>query len=285
MPKIAIIGGSGLYKMDNIKIKEEKTINTPFGKPSDNIIIGELNGIELAFLPRHGRKHAIAPHEINYRANIYALKTLGVTQIISVSAVGSMKEEIVPGHMVCVDQFIDRTSGRKTTFFEDGIVAHVSFADPVCNCLQKKLVKAVKKTGTPVHDGGSYVCIDGPMFSSRAESKVFRSWGVSVIGMTNYQEAKLAREAEICYTTLALSTDYDCWHEGEDDVNAHAVVEIMNKNVKNAQNVLMELIPTLDENADCTCNNVLTTSIVTSQEFIPDETKKRLKPIIGKYIE
>jgi len=224
--KVGVIGGSGLYDIEGIEGVKKAVVTTPFGKPSDHFVIGKLNGVEVAFLPRHGRGHTILPSELNFRANIYGFKKLGVEFIISVSAVGSMKEEIVPGHLVIVDQFFDRTKGRASTFFGQGIVAHLSFADPVCNILSNVLYQAAWSCGATVHKGGTYLCMEGPQFSTRAESAVYRQWGVDVIGMTNLQEAKLAREAEICYATLALATDYDCWHESETgDVTVNMVVE------------------------------------------------------------
>jgi 5'-methylthioadenosine phosphorylase len=282
---IGIIGGSGLYEIEGLQIKEEKIVETPFGKPSDALCLGTLDGRDIAFLPRHGRGHFIAPHEINYRANIYALKLVGVERIISVSAVGSMKESIHPGDIVIVDQFIDRTKVRLQTFFSDGIVAHVSFADPVCPTLFDQLSQSARNVGAKVHRGGTYVCIEGPMFSSRAESNVYRAWGTDVIGMTNYQEAKLAREAEICYATVALSTDYDCWHETEEDVDAMKVVEVMNKNVATAKRILKDVLPQISVERKCHCAAALKNAIVTDRAKITEDVKRRLKPIIGKYVE
>lgn len=281
---IGIIGGSGLYQMEGVKILEEKNVETPFGKPSDTIMIGELAGRNVAFLPRHGRGHKILPHEINFRANIFALKTLGVENIISVSAVGSMKEDIHPGDIVVIDQFIDRTKSRHETFFGDGIAAHVSFADPICSEIKKLAVESAKKIGVRVHDGGTYVCIEGPMFSSRAESNVYRGWGVDVIGMTNYQEAKLAREAEICYATIALATDYDCWHTEEGPVDVAMVIKTLNENVAKAQNIIREMLPKLDTACDCECKNSLKYAIITDKKAIPSDVKKRLEPILGRYL-
>lgn len=281
---VGIIGGSGLYQIEGLQISEKKLVETPYGNPSDEIMLGSLDGVKVAFLPRHGRGHTITPSEINYRANIWAMKSLGVEQIISVSAVGSMKEEIDRGHIVIVDQFVDRTRSRPYTFFHDGIVAHVSFADPVCKEMAGVLYNAAKEVGATVHGKGTYICIEGPMFSSRAESKIFRSWNVDVIGMTNYQEAKLAREAEICYSTIALSTDYDCWHESEEDVNALAVVEVMKNNVATAKKIIKAAIGRLPKHRDCACSKALEFAIVTDKDLIPNETKKRLSPIIGKYV-
>ena len=282
---VGIIGGSGLYQIEGLKVKSEKKLKTPFGEPSDSYIIGELNGVEVAFLARHSRRHTIPPHQINYRANIYGFKLLGVTKLISVSAVGSMKEDIEPSHMVVPYQFFDRTIMRHRTFFEDGIVAHVSLADAVCKSLAHKLAHAAREENVVVHEGGTYICIEGPTFSTRAESEIYRKWGVDVIGMTNLPEARLAREAEICYATLALSTDYDCWYEHSEDVNALMVIEIMKKNVENAKRVLKRVITEIDPEEVCACNNALSNSIVTSEKNITSKVYKRLKPIIGRYIK
>lgn len=282
---IGIIGGSGLYQMEGVEILEEKKVATPFGDPSDSIMMGRLDGRDVAFLPRHGRGHRIPPHQINYRANIFAMKMLGVGAIISVSAVGSMKEGITPGTLVMVDQFMDRTKSRPGTFFDDGIAAHVSFADPVCHALRKALVQAARKASVTVHDGGIYICIEGPAFSSRAESRIYRSWDVDVIGMTNYQEARLAREAEICFATIALSTDYDCWHMGEGPVDVSMVLDTMRKNVKNAQATIRELLRVYDGDDKCPCREALRGAIITAPEAISADAKKRLGLLIGKYIQ
>lgn len=282
--RIGVIGGSGLYEMEGLKRLEEKQIDTPFGKPSDAVIIGELEGETVAFLPRHGRGHLFTPGEINFRANIYAMKVLGVQNILSVSAVGSMKEKIVPGDIVLVDQFIDRTFARPSTFFENGIVAHVSFADPVCPGLFNLVSESSKGIKAKIHKGGTYICIEGPMFSSRAESKLYRSWGVDVIGMTNLQEARLAREAEICYTTIALSTDYDCWHGTEEAVDASLVLEVMNKNVAAAKAMIRETVKNIARKGTCACGDVLEHAIITDRRKIGADVKKRLAPIIGKYL-
>ncbi len=282
---IGVIGGSGLYQIEGLKVKEERKVKTPFGSPSDSYILGELNGVEMAFLARHSRKHTIPPHQINYRANIYGFKLLGVTKLISVSAVGSMREDIKPSHMVVPYQFFDRTLMRARTFFEDGIVAHVSMADAVCKSLAHLIAHAVRRENLTVHEGGTYICIEGPTFSTRAESEIFRKWGVDVIGMTNLPEARLAREAEICYATLALSTDYDCWYENSEDVNAVMVIEIMKKNVENAKRVIKRLITEIDADENCSCNNALANSIVTSEKNISPAVYKRLRPIIGRYVK
>lgn len=285
MGKIGIIGGSGLYDIEGIKITNERTVETPYGEPSCKIKEGELGGREIVFLPRHGKGHRIQPHEINYRANIFAMKVLGVERIISVSAVGSMREQIHPGDLVVIDQFIDRTKMRHQTFFGDGLVAHVPFADPVCPHLAEKLFKAGREIGASIHKGGSYVCIEGPMFSTRAESNIYRSWGATVIGMTNYQEAKLAREAEICYSTVALVTDYDCWHESEESVDIEQIINVMNKNVSTAKSMIKTVMSYIDEGKFCNCHKALKGGILTEKSYIPEETKKKLKPIIGKYVE
>ncbi len=282
---IGIIGGSGLYQMEGVKTIEEKRVPTPFGEPSDALIVSELEGRRFVFLPRHGRGHRVPPHQINYRANIHAMKELGVDKIISVSAVGSMKEKLHPGEFVVVDQFIDRTRMRKDTFFEDGIVAHVAFADPVCPVLKREAVKACKAAGATVHEGGTYVCIEGPMFSSRAESNVYRGWGVDVIGMTNYQEARLAREAEICYATIALVTDYDCWREEEGAVDTSMVLATLQKNVAMAQKTVRELFKSADFSGSCGCGTALANSIMTSPDMISPEARRRLALIAGKYLK
>ncbi len=236
---IGVIGGSGLYDMEGLTDVREVTLDTPFGAPSDAFITGTLGDAKMVFLPRHGRGHRLLPSEVNYRANIYGMKVLGVEQIISVSAVGSMKEEIVPGHIVIPDQFFDRTQGKRaSTFFGQGVVGHVQFADPVCSDLSTILVDSAQSVGATVHAGGTYVCIEGPNFSTRAESNIYRSWGVDIIGMTNLPESRLAREAEICYGTVALATDYDCWHEGHEDVSVDAVIAIIQQNVVTAREII-----------------------------------------------
>jgi 5'-methylthioadenosine phosphorylase len=284
MELTGIIGGSGLYELEGFEVKEERTIETPFGTPSDAVILGELEGRPLAFLPRHGRGHRYSPSNLPYRANIYALKTLGVTRVISVSAVGSMKEAIVPGHVVLVDQFIDRTVGRDRTFFDDGIVAHVGFSDPVCEELRQVLKGAVEKAGVTYHDGGAYVCIEGPQFSTRAESNTFRSWGVSVIGMTNLPEARLAREAEMAYATIALATDYDCWHDDHDDVSVEAVIAVLKQNVHNAKKILREAILAMPETCTSPARTALTHAIMTAPDAIPAAAKERLAPLVARVL-
>ena len=281
---IGVIGGSGLYEMEGLTGVREVKLQTPFGEPSDAYITGSLGGIEMVFLPRHGRGHRFLPTEVNYRANIYGMKKLGVDRVISVSAVGSMKEEIEPGHIVIPDQFYDLTKHRKSTFFGDGVVAHVGFADPVCHDLFGVLADAGKKAGATVHKGGTYICMEGPQFSTRAESRIYRKWGVDVIGMTNATEAKLAREAEICYATLALSTDYDCWHETEEDVTVEAVIAVLMKNVETAKKIIKEAVTMMPAKKGCRCSEALKNAIMTKAELIPEKTKKDLDLIIGKYI-
>ncbi len=294
--KLGVIGGTGLYEMPALEIVEDREVQTPFGQPSDSITIGRMHGIDVAFLPRHGRGHRILPNELNFRANIWSLKSLGVDTIVSVSAVGSLKEEYVPTHLLVPDQFIDRTRHRADTFFGDGLAAHVAFADPICGSLAKLVGDAAEMVHTEpspggvaaqVHRGGTYVCMEGPQFSTRAESLLYRSWGADVIGMTNLQEAKLAREAEICYATLALITDYDCWHEGEEDVDGAAVLEVLRQNSKVAQGVLAEAICRVAQGRqrECGCADALALALVTPRDLIPEETFERLEPLIGKYFD
>lgn len=274
--KLGVIGGSGLYEMEGLTSIQSHKVSTPFGDPSDELISGKLeNGTTIYFLPRHGKGHRILPSEINYRANIFAFKKLGVEWILSASAVGSMKEEIHPGDMVVPDQFIDRTYKRTSTFFGNGVVAHVPFGDPICKKLRQVVVQASKTCGAKTHDGGTYICMEGPQFSTRAESLSYRALGVSVIGMTNMPEAKLAREAEISYTTLALATDYDCWHEGHDAVTLDAVMAIMKSNVNMAKKIIKEVANHLPE-GHSPFHGLLKTSIVTDRTMIPEETKQKL---------
>lgn len=281
---IGIIGGSGFYQMDGVKITEEKRVVTPFGEPSDAIMMGKLDATDIAFIPRHGRGHRIPPHKLNFRANIFALKKLGVKTLISISAVGSMKENIHPGDLVVVDQFLDRTKGRVDTFFDDGLAVHVSFADPVCSKLRSAAVAAAKSENIPVHDGGTYVCIEGPAFSSRAESLLYRTWGVDVIGMTNYQEAKLAREAEMCFTTIALSTDYDCWHVDEGPVDVAMIIKTLSENVKKAQTTIRKLLSSYTEDDSCPCHSSLKYAIMTDKKAITPESRQKVGLLIEKYI-
>lgn len=281
---IGIIGGSGLYNIEGIKDIKTVSIDTPFGKPSDSYTVGTLEGRKVAFLPRHGKGHTILPSELNFRANIYGMKNLGVAHIIAVSAVGSMKEEIKPLDIVIPDQFFDRTRGRISTFFGEGIVGHVSFADPVCETLATTLFNAAKSAGARVHKGGTYLCMEGPLFSTRAESNVYRQWGVSVIGMTNLQEAKLAREAEICYSTLAMATDYDCWHVGEEAVTLEMIIGNLNKNAETAKRILKTAIPKIEQKRSCACATAVQNAIVTHKDLIPENTKKKLDILFGKYL-
>ena len=281
---IGIIGGSGLYEMEGLKLLEEVRLETPFGNPSDAYIVGELEGKKIIFLPRHGRGHRISPSELNFRANIWGMKKLGVDAIIAVSAVGSMREEIVPGHMVIIDQFFDRTKGRPSTYFSDGIVAHITFADPLCESLRKTLIEAGKIVGATVHEKGTYLCMEGPQFSTRAESNIYRKWGGDVIGMTNLQEAKLAREAEICYATIALSTDYDCWYEGHDDVTIDMVIQTLQRNVETAKKMVRQAVQKITVDRPCRCRSSLAHAILTDRKLIPAETKKKLEVIAGKYL-
>ncbi len=282
---IGVIGGSGLYEMEGLSRVTSVRITTPFGKPSDEYIIGTLHGKRVAFLPRHGRGHRILPSDINYRANIYGMKKLGVERIISVSAVGSMKEQIKPGDIVIPDQFYDHTKRRRSTFFDNGIVAHVGMADPVCSSLAQVLMAAGGKAGATVHGRGVYLCMEGPQFSTRAESLIYRNWAVDVIGMTNATEAKLAREAEICYSTIALATDYDCWHHSEDAVTVEAVLAVMKHNVETSKAMIREAVGMLDGPRTCTCGEALRNTIMTPEKLMPAKTKKDLAPIIGKYIK
>jgi len=285
MEVTGVVGGSGLYELEGFEVTERKQVETPFGSPSDELVLGELEGRKVAFLPRHGRGHRFSPSTLPYRANIYALKSVGVTRVISVSAVGSMKEEIVPGHIVLPDQLIDRTVGRDRTFFDDGVVAHVGFAEPICPDMRAVLVGAAAKTGVTFHDGGTYVCIEGPQFSTKAESHLFRSWGVSVIGMTNLPEARLAREAELSYATIALSTDYDCWHEEEEAVSVEAVLETIRHNVANARKIVRQAILDLPEStADWPARSALKHAIMTAPEAISAEARQRLGLLIDRHL-
>ncbi len=280
---LGVIGGSGLYEIAELTDVREQRVETPFGDPSDAYITGRIGDQRLVFLPRHGRGHKVAPHEINYRANIFGMKKLGVSRLLAISAVGSMRTDIVPGHFVIVDQFIDRTNGRAASFFENGMVGHVSFADPVCASLARVAAAAAREVGVTVHEGGTYVCINGPQFSTRAESKLYRTWGVDVIGMTNVTEAKMAREAQICFCTVALATDYDCWHEGHDDVDVSGVLEIIAQNVDNARSVVAAAARSLPApDPDCACRNALQHAILSSPEGITDEARVRLAPLFGE---
>ncbi len=279
---LGVLGGSGLYELEGLRDVEEVDVDTPFGRPSDVLVKGTLdNGVTLLFLPRHGRGHRVPPHQINYRANVGALKKAGATHLVSVSAVGSMKEEIVPGHLVVPDQFIDLTKKRITTFFEDGVAGHVPFADPVCKLLGAELADAAERAGAQVHRGGTYICMEGPQFSTRAESRVYRTWGVSVIGMTSMPEAKLAREAELPFATLALATDYDCWHDGHDDVTVEAIVATMKKNVSVAKQALVELSSRLPDPTKSLAWGASKGAIMTAPSAIPEASKKQLGWLLG----
>jgi len=282
---IGVIGGSGLYQIDELQDVQEVQVDTPFGKPSDAYITGTLDGVRMVFLPRHGRGHRFLPSEVNYRANIYGMKKLGVERIISVSAVGSMREEIVPGHIVVPDQFFDRTQGKRaSTFFGNGIVGHVQFADPLCGALSEQVYEAAREAGATVHKGGTYICIEGPNFSTRAESNIYRSWGVDIIGMTNIPEARLAREAEICYATVALATDYDCWYEGHDDVSVEAVIETIHNNVAMARRIIQAAAARVAKGRDCACGSALQHAVMTDRAVIGSEARENLDLLLGKYL-
>jgi len=286
MARIGIIGGSGLYKIDGIKNIREESVSTPFGAPSEKFILGELEGKEVVFLPRHGIGHRISPTEINFRANIFAMKKLGVDRIISVSACGSLREEIRPLDFVLPDQFVDRTNqARKMTFFMGGIVAHIPFAEPVCRSLLESIYKAgISQQGIVIHKNRTYINIEGPAFSTLAESNLYRSWEMDIIGMTNMAEAKLAREAEICYATLAAVTDYDCWHPRHAEVTVDMIINNLNKNVENSKRIIKETIRNLPQDTDCDCRHALRYAIITDRKLIPAKIKEDLAPIIGKYI-
>lgn len=283
-PEIGIIGGSGLYKIEGLENLKTVSVSTPFGKPSDNYIIGRLSGKTVAFLPRHGTGHSILPTELNYRANIYGFKKLGVNRIIAVSAVGSLKEEIAPMDIVIPHQFFDRTSKRTCTFLGKGIVGHIGFDKPVCMDLAEILHKAAKNTGAKIHWGGTYLNMEGPQFSTKAESFLYRHWGMDIIGMTNLCEAKLAREAELCYTTLGLVTDYDCWHPQHDSVTLEMIINYLTKNVTTAQKILKQALSLIPEQRTCMCQDALKDAIITNKKLIPRKTRKNLDLIIGKYL-
>lgn len=282
--KIGVIGGSGLYNMEALTDVEHIKVHTPFGDPSDDYIVGTLEGVRVAFLPRHGRGHRISPSELNFRANIYGFKKFGVEHIISVSAVGSLKEHIHPLDVVVPDQFFDRTRERVGTFFGNGLVAHIAFADPVCPDLSELIYQAAVDQGATVHKGGTYLCMEGPAFSTRAESKVYRQWGMDIIGMTNLQEAKLAREAEICYATMAMVTDYDCWHEEEEDVTVEAIIQNLMKNAELAKKVIRAVVPKISGERTCICANALQYALITDRKSIPEEAKQQLDLLVGKYL-
>jgi len=283
--EIGIIGGSGLYSMPGLTNTHEERVETPFGDPSEVFVLGEMDGRKVVFLARHGRGHRILPSELNFRANIYALKKLGVERILSISAVGSLKEEHKPGDFVIPDQFIDRTSKRVSTFFGEGIVGHISFADPVCAVVAKAAAEACAKVGVSGHLGGTYVCMEGPQFSTRAESNLYRGWGADVVGMTNLQEAKLAREAEICYATIAMVTDYDCWRVGHDAVTIEEVIAVSQHNAENAARVVRAAVAAIPSERTCACASAAQYAVMTQKDRIPAEAKEKLKLLFGKYIE
>jgi len=281
---IAVIGGSGLYEMPGFSKSEEILVKTPFGKPSDKIVLGKLDGAAMAFLPRHGRGHFLLPSEINYRANIWALKKLGAEFIIASAACGSLKEDIHPGEVVVIDQFIDRTRQRIDTFMGEGVVGHLVFADPICRCLAETLYSCATELGIRAHRKGTYVCIEGPSFSTRAESRAYRSWGAHVVGMTNLTEARLAREAEICYASVALCTDYDCWRESCEPVTIEEVLKVMSKNVDNCRKIIKLAGKKIPKKTNCSCPQAMKDAVITSRDKIPAKTRKDLKIIIGKYL-
>jgi 5'-methylthioadenosine phosphorylase len=281
---LGVFGGSGLYELPGLEGVERVRVETPFGDPSDEFVVGRLGGTRLVFLPRHGRGHRLLPTELNFRANVYGMKQLGAEWIVSVSAVGSLRQEIAPGHVVVPDQFIDRTRHRPDTFFGRGIVAHVGFADPLCPNVSRALVGAARAEGATVHEGGVYVCMEGPLFSTRAESNLYRSWGASVIGMTNLQEAKLAREAEICLGTLALATDYDCWNTDHGDVEIEDVLRVLTANVDLARRTIARVARALPPRTGCPCPTALANAIITDRAAIPAAIRTELAPIVGKYL-
>jgi len=283
--EIGIIGGTGLYQMEGFTDVREVPVETPFGPPSDSLMVGSLEGRRVAFLPRHARGHRILPHELNFRANVFAMKKLGVEWILSVSAVGSLKERYEPLHVVVPDQFIDRTQQRKSTFFGNGLVAHVAFAHPFCRNLSKVMAEACVEAGATHHVGGTYVCMEGPQFSTLAESELYRSWGADLIGMTNLQEAKLAREAEICYSTLAMVTDYDCWHPDHDAVTAEQIMGVLGRNAQTSKAVLRAAVRRLPVPRGCECATALQYALVTPAELVPEAVKRELEPIVGRYMK
>src|SRR5690348_7897949 len=281
---IGIIGGSGLYDMAELTDRRDVTVDTPFGPPSAPLVTGRLSGKDVVFLARHGIGHRLTPSELNFRANIYAMKTLGVERILSASAVGSLREQYVPLHLVIPDQFFDRTKGRVSTFFGDGLVAHVGFAHPFCEHLSDVTYAAAKTAGATVHKGGTYVCMEGPQFSTKAESMLYRQWGMDIIGMTNLQEAKLAREAEICYTTIALVTDYDCWHPSHDSVTVEMIIANLTQNARTAQKVIASAVDALPYERSCECASALKFALITRPDAVPARTLVDLAPIVGRYL-
>jgi len=280
---LGVIGGSGLYEMKALKKTRRVNMRTPFGDPSDALVVGELEGKPLAFLPRHGLGHRIGPSEINFRANIYAMKKIGASAVLSISAVGSMKEKIRPGDIVIVDQFFDNTKGRKSTFLTDGVAGHVSLADPVCPLFFEIVHGAARDVVKRVHRGGTYLCMEGPAFSTRAESEIYRKWGIDVIGMTNMPEAKLAREAELCYAVVALATDYDCWHKHEEDVTIETIIEISRRNVENSKEIIRKVAQQFPLPGGCGCGEALKNAIFTDRKNVPAATRKRLSLLMRKY--
>jgi 5'-methylthioadenosine phosphorylase len=283
-PKIGIIGGSGLYSMPGFEAQEDRAIETPWGAPSDHYVVGKLAGKDVAFLARHGRGHRLSPSELNFRANIYGFKSLGVERILSLSAVGSLKEEHKPLDFVIPDQFVDRTRGRVSTFFGEGLVAHIGFSHPICPQLSTIALQAAVGSGVNAKLGGTYLCMEGPAFSTLAESKLYRSWGMDVIGMTNLQEAKLAREAEICYVTIAMVTDYDCWHPDHEAVTVTDIIANLTKNAENAANVVAAAVRAMPENRTCKCGSALAHALITDRKTIPEATRKKLELLVGKYL-
>ena len=283
--KFGVIGGSGLYGMESLEVHDERRLETPFGDPSDPYVLGEIDGQGVVFLARHGRGHRLLPTELNFRANIFGMKMLGVEKILSISAVGSLQEAYAPTHMVVPDQFFDRTRHRVDTFFGNGLAAHVSLADPVCPHVAALLGEAAETAGATTHRGGTYLCMEGPQFSTRAESNVYRSWGMDIIGMTNLQEARLAREAEICYATLAMVTDYDCWHEAEEDVTVENVLAVLKQNAEMGQDIVRRIVSgAIANETSCDCGQALQFALISDPSTIPTETLQNLAPIVGKYL-
>jgi 5'-methylthioadenosine phosphorylase len=283
-PTIGIIGGSGLYSMPGFEAQEERTVETPWGAPSDPYVVGKLAGRDVAFLARHGRGHRLSPSELNFRANIYGFKSLGVERILSLSAVGSLKEEHKPLDFVIPDQFVDRTRGRVSTFFGEGLVAHIGFSHPICPQLSRVAFAAAEGSAVTAKHGGTYLCMEGPAFSTLAESKLYRSWGMDVIGMTNLKEAKLAREAEICYVTIAMVTDYDCWHPDHEAVTVTDIIANLTKNAENAAKVVAAAVRSMPETRECKCGSALAHALITDRKTIPEATRKKLELLVGKYL-
>ncbi len=281
---VGVIGGTGLYDMEGLSNVRTEALTTPYGEPSGEYLLGTLHGVDMVFLPRHGKGHRILPHEINYRANVWGMKKLGVSRMISVSAVGSMREDIAPGKIVFVEQFFDRTKNRECTFFGDGVVAHAYFADPVCQSLAKSLHEVATGLDIDTQYGGTYICMEGPQFSTRAESRIYRSWGVDVIGMTNLTEAKLAREAEMCFSTMALATDYDCWHESEEDVQVEEVLKVMAENGAKARSIIGAYVQNIPEETGCSCHASMKNTLLTPKEAITPEVRERVELLLGKYL-